>query len=73
VIVAFILNLVFNHWVRGGGESAVQAAVSEGAVAVDVPDEYPAVTSRAAGPADGRSAELVGDGPAEDTGGRLTE
>ena len=73
VIVAFTLNLVFNHWVRGGGESAVQAAVSEGAVAVDVPDEYPAVTDRAAAPADGRSAELVGDGPAEGTGGRLTE
>ena len=38
VIVVFILNLVFNHWTRGGSsESAVQTAVREGAVAVDVP------------------------------------
>ena len=44
MIVAFILNHVFNQWVCGGGESAVQTVVSEGAAAVDVPDEYPAVT-----------------------------
>ncbi|MGH8959996.1 MAG: nucleobase:cation symporter-2 family protein [Jatrophihabitantaceae bacterium] len=38
VIVVFILNLVFNHWTRRGpGESAVTAALREGAVAVDVP------------------------------------
>ena len=51
----------------------MQVAVSEGAVAVDVPDEYPAVTDRSAEPADGVSAELVSDGPAEETGGRLQE
>jgi xanthine permease len=35
VIVVFTLNLVFNHWTRGGGgEHAVTAAVREGAVAV---------------------------------------
>ncbi|MGH8860696.1 MAG: hypothetical protein ACRDVG_05585, partial [Jatrophihabitantaceae bacterium] len=39
VIVVFVLNLVFNHWTRGGsGESAVQTAVREGAVSVDVPE-----------------------------------
>jgi xanthine permease len=40
VIVVFVLNLVFNHWT--GGESrqpaAIQEAVDEGAVVVDVPD-----------------------------------
>jgi NCS2 family nucleobase:cation symporter-2 len=39
VIVVFVLNLVFNHWTRGTQqESAVQAALNEGAVASDVPD-----------------------------------
>jgi len=39
VIVVFILNLVFNHWVRRPkGESAVTTAFREGAVAVDLPD-----------------------------------
>ena len=70
VIVAFTLNLVFNHWVRGGGESAVQAALDDGAVSVDVPDGYPA-PARPEGLADGRPAELVGDRPAEDSGGRV--
>jgi NCS2 family nucleobase:cation symporter-2 len=37
VIVVFVLNLVFNHWVRGGSRTAVQEAVSDGAVAVNVP------------------------------------
>jgi NCS2 family nucleobase:cation symporter-2 len=38
VIVVFVLNLVFNHWVRPPkGESAVSRAVREGAVAVSVP------------------------------------
>jgi NCS2 family nucleobase:cation symporter-2 len=39
VIVVFILNLVFNHWTTGQRptEGAVQAAMDEGAVAVDVP------------------------------------
>ena len=40
VIVVFILNLVFNHWVRSPkGESAVSRAVREGAVAVSVPGD----------------------------------
>src|SRR6266699_233192 len=41
VIVVFTLNLVFNHWSwrRQGTESAVEVAVREGAVAVDVPDD----------------------------------
>ena len=41
VIVVFFLNLFFNHWTFGRrpeGESAVQAAIDEGAVAVDVPE-----------------------------------
>jgi xanthine permease len=41
VIVVFFLNLAFNHWTFGRppeGESAVQAALDEGAVAVDVPE-----------------------------------
>ncbi len=39
VLVVFILNLVFNHWTSGTKRtSSVQEAVSEGAVAVDVPD-----------------------------------
>jgi NCS2 family nucleobase:cation symporter-2 len=39
VIVVFTLNLVFNHWAWGQRptEGAVQAAMDEGAVAVDVP------------------------------------
>ncbi|HEY7049069.1 MAG TPA: nucleobase:cation symporter-2 family protein [Jatrophihabitantaceae bacterium] len=38
VIVVFVLNLVFNHWTTGRTRTgAVQAALSEGAVAVDVP------------------------------------
>lgn len=38
VIVVFVLNLVFNHWTRGTHRTAaVQSAVSDGAVAVDVP------------------------------------
>src|SRR5579875_222390 len=41
VIVVFVLNLVFNHWVRNGdGEHAVQAALSEGAVA-RAPEDVP--------------------------------
>lgn len=40
VIVVFVLNLVFNHWTRGeAGESAVQAALEQGAVSVDVPED----------------------------------
>ena len=41
VIVVFTLNLVFNHWSwrRQGTESAVEVAVREGAVAVDIPDD----------------------------------
>src|SRR6201995_2370844 len=40
VIVVFVLNLVFNHWVRSPkGESAVSLAVREGGVAVNVPDD----------------------------------
>jgi NCS2 family nucleobase:cation symporter-2 len=41
VIVVFTLNIVFNHWSwrRQGTESAVEVAVREGAVAVDVPDD----------------------------------
>jgi uric acid transporter len=40
VIVVFVLNLVFNHWTRRPkGESAVLAAVREGAVAVNVLDD----------------------------------
>jgi uric acid transporter len=40
VIVVFTLNLVFNHWSwRRKGESAVEVAVREGAVAVNVPDD----------------------------------
>ncbi|HKC27469.1 MAG TPA: nucleobase:cation symporter-2 family protein [Jatrophihabitans sp.] len=39
VIVVFVLNLVFNHWTTGTRPplDAVQAALDEGAVAVDVP------------------------------------
>jgi uric acid transporter len=38
VLVVFVLNLVFNHWTSGTTRTgAVQTAVSEGAVAVDVP------------------------------------
>ncbi len=37
-MVVFVLNLVFNHWTSGTKcTGAVQTAVSEGAVAVDVP------------------------------------
>ena len=40
MIVVFTLNLVFNHWSwRRQGESAVEVAVREGAVAVNVPDD----------------------------------
>ena len=41
MIVVFTLNIVFNHWSwrRTGSESAVEVAVREGAVAVDVPDD----------------------------------
>ena len=41
VIVVFTLNIVFNHWSwrRRGTESAVEVAVREGAVAVNVPDD----------------------------------
>ena len=41
VIVVFTLNIVFNHWTwrRNGSESAVEVAVREGAVAVNVPDD----------------------------------
>ncbi len=40
-IVVFTLNIVFNHWSwrRQGTESAVEVAVREGAVAVNVPDD----------------------------------
>src|ERR1700744_4888340 len=39
VIVVFVLNLAFNHWVRSPkGESAVSLAVREGGVALNVPD-----------------------------------
>jgi NCS2 family nucleobase:cation symporter-2 len=39
VIVVFVLNLVFNHWVRSPkGESAVSLAVREGGVALNVPE-----------------------------------
>ena len=38
VIVVFILNLVFNHW-GAEGESAVQVAVDEGAVAMPAPPD----------------------------------
>jgi NCS2 family nucleobase:cation symporter-2 len=39
VIVVFVLNLVFNHWTTGtrAATPAVQTALDEGAVAVDVP------------------------------------
>jgi hypothetical protein len=38
--VVFTLNIVFNHWSwrSTGSESAVEVAVREGAVAVNVPD-----------------------------------
>jgi uric acid transporter len=40
VIVVFVLNIVFNHWSwRRKGESAVEVALREGAVAVNVPDD----------------------------------
>ena len=41
MIVVFTLNIVFNHWTwrRSGSESAVEVAVREGAVAVNVPDD----------------------------------
>ena len=41
MIVVFTLNIVFNHWTwrRQGTESAVEVAVREGAVAVNVPDD----------------------------------
>ena len=41
MIVVFTLNIVFNHWTwrRQGTESAVELAVREGAVAVDIPDD----------------------------------
>ena len=44
--MVFTLNIVFNHWTwrRSGSESAVEAAVREGAVAVNVP-----MTASAAG------------------------
>jgi uric acid transporter len=47
VIVVFVLNIVFNHWTwrRQGTESAVEVAVREGAVAVDVPDDGAMVPS----------------------------
>jgi NCS2 family nucleobase:cation symporter-2 len=61
VIVVFTLNIVFNHWSwrRQGTESAVEVAVREGAVAVDVPDDGVSadrvnVSSHAAGGADKR-------------------
>jgi xanthine/uracil permease len=39
VMVVFVLNLVFNHWKVGTtGTGAVQMAVNEGAVAMDVPN-----------------------------------
>ena len=40
VIVAFVLNLVFNHWSwrRPRADDAIDKALSGGAVAVDVPD-----------------------------------
>jgi uric acid transporter len=37
VIVVFVLNLVFNHWVRGGQTISVDAALEAGAVAPDPP------------------------------------
>lgn len=47
VIVVFFLNLVFNHWVRrSDGESAVQAAIDEGAVARDLSREQSADAER---------------------------
>ncbi len=37
-VLVFVLNMVFNHWTSGTArESAIQAAVDEGAVALDVP------------------------------------
>ena len=47
VIVVFVLNIVFNHWTRRrqGTESAVEVAVREGAVAVDVPHDGAMVPS----------------------------
>lgn len=37
-ITVFVLNLVFNHWTSGRtSDYSVQAAIDEGAVAVDVP------------------------------------
>jgi uric acid transporter len=47
VIVVFVLNIVFNHWTWRcqGTESAVEVAVREGAVAVDVPDDGAMVPS----------------------------
>jgi uric acid transporter len=41
VIVVFVLNLVFNHWVDGGRRGAAQEAGSEGAVTADLPDLAP--------------------------------
>jgi NCS2 family nucleobase:cation symporter-2 len=40
VIVVFVLNLVFNHWWRGGQTHSVEAALESGAVSAE-PEEVP--------------------------------
>jgi NCS2 family nucleobase:cation symporter-2 len=62
VIVVFLLNLVFNHWTTGRERTgAVQTAVSDGAVAVDVP--HGGVPSRLQEPR--RNSTLLRTGPAD--------
>jgi uric acid transporter len=51
VIVVFTLNIVFNHWTRGPEvEPAVQTAMREGAVSVDVPEDNTRRTAEHGGP-----------------------
>jgi hypothetical protein len=56
----FVLNLVFNHWTRDGRSSAVQEAVSGGAVAVDVADRLADVPPRPTETSE-RATEKVAD------------
>jgi NCS2 family nucleobase:cation symporter-2 len=60
VVVVFVLNLVFNHWTRDGRSSAVQEAVSGGAVAVDVADRPADVPPRPTETSE-RATEKVAD------------
>ena len=70
VIVVFTLNMVFNHWSwrRQGTESAVEVAVREGAVAVNVPDDGVRGGDKVNVPATQPTAEICSSDP--ETGGQ---